>query len=128
MLCCSCEITQNMVFQLLKNCKVEINFEWIFWLLFAYIGKLSKRISALFSKGVKFLIKESLCTHIASHLLPSISWLVGTWEHVNSFLTSTVDKTSHMPVVFLCKCYVKCLLWFLSYTRCILVGTQLSRC
>ena len=25
-LCCSCEITQNMVFQLLKNSKVEINF------------------------------------------------------------------------------------------------------
>ena len=25
-LCCSCEITQNMVFQLLKNFKVEINF------------------------------------------------------------------------------------------------------
>ena len=25
-LCCSCEVTQNMVFQLLKNFKVEINF------------------------------------------------------------------------------------------------------
>ena len=37
-LCYSCEITQNMVFQLLKNSKVEINFGWshpdksIFWL------------------------------------------------------------------------------------------------
>ena len=26
-LCCCCEITQNIVFQLLKNFKVEINFE-----------------------------------------------------------------------------------------------------
>ena len=75
MLCYSSEITQNMVFQLLKNFKVEINFEWshldksIFW-LFAYIRKSSKRISAS-SLGVKFLIKELLCTHIASQILPN---------------------------------------------------------
>ena len=37
-LCCSCEITQIMVFLLLKNSKVEINFGWshpdksFFWL------------------------------------------------------------------------------------------------
>ena len=77
-----------------------------------YIRKLNKRISASSSKGVKILIKELLCTHLASKLLPSISELVATWKHGNSFLISTVDKTNHTPVIapFLCKFYVKCLL------------------
>ena len=140
MLCCSCEITRNMVFQLLKSFNVEINFEWSHLdkriysgcLHIDYIRKLSQRISASSSKGVKFLIKELLCTHIASHLLPSISWLVATWKHVNSFPTSTVDKTNYMSLIatFLCKLYVKCLwfCYFLSYTACIVVGKQLSLC
>ena len=103
----SCEITQNMVFQFLKNFKVEINFELshyfdksIFWLLANYIRKLRQHISASSSKGVKFLIKELLCTHIASHLLFSISRLFGNWKHVNSFLTSTVDKTNSVHASF----------------------------
>ena len=62
-----------MVFQLLKNFKVEINFgESILMkissgcLKIDYIRKLSERISASSSKGVKFLIEELICTHIAS--------------------------------------------------------------
>ena len=133
MLCCSCEITQNMVFQLLKNFKVEINFEWshldksIFCLQIDYIRKLSQRISASSSKGVKFLIKELLYTHIANHIFPSISWLVATWKYVNSSLTSTVNKANHMPVtapfvIFNVFCN------FFSYTGWILVGKQISLC
>ena len=113
--CCSCEITQNMVFQLLKNFKVEINFEWSYLInvssgcfLIDWIRKLSQRISASSSKGVKFLMKELLCTHIASHLLPSISWLVASWKHVNYFRTSTVEKTNHMPVIAPFSLYILC--------------------
>ena len=78
MLCCAFEITQNMVFQLLINFKSILS-ETILMkvssgcLQIDYIRKLSKLISASFSKGVKFLIKELLCTHIVSHLLPCIS-------------------------------------------------------
>ena len=136
MLCCSCKINQNMVFQLLKNFKVEINFQWsnldknIFWLfanrLATYIRKF-QRISASSSKGVKFLIKELLYTHIANHIFPSISWLVATWKYVNSSLTSTVNKANHMPVtapfvIFNVFCN------FFSYTGWILVGKQISLC
>ena len=61
-----------------------------------YIKKSSKRISASSSKGVKFLFKELRSIHIASQLLPSISY--ATWKHVNSFLIFTEDKTNHIPV------------------------------
>ena len=64
-----------------------------------YIRKSSQRISASSSKGVKFLIMELLCTHIANHPLPNSSWLATTWKHANYFLTSLVDKTDHMPVI-----------------------------
>ena len=71
MLCCSSEITQNMVLQLLKNFKVEINFGAAIWIKVSsgyfqieYIRTLSKEISAPFSKGVKVLIKELPYAHI----------------------------------------------------------------
>ena len=71
MLCCSCEISQNMVLQLLKNFKVEINLGEAIWmkessgcLQIDYIRTWNKRISASFSEGVKFLMKKLLCVHI----------------------------------------------------------------
>ena len=67
----SCEITQNMVFQLLKNFKVEISSELshylddkcIFWLFAIYVRKWSQQISASSSKGVRFLIHFSPVSH-----------------------------------------------------------------
>ena len=84
MRCCSCEITKNILFQLLKNFKVESILSAAIFLLFAYIRKSSKRISTSSSEGAKFLIKELLCTHIASHLLPN-SQLVATLETCKLF-------------------------------------------
>ena len=49
-----------------------------------YIRKLSKRISASSPKVVKILIKEKLCTHADSHLLP-INKHVATWKPVCKF-------------------------------------------
>ena len=131
----SCEITQNIVFQFLKNFKIQMNFELshyfdksIFWLLANYIRKLRQHISASSSRGVKFLIKELLCIHIAKKPLFSINGLFSSLKHVNSFLTSTVDKTNSVYAPFLCKFYVKCLCDFSSYTGCILVGKHSSPC
>ena len=106
---------------LLKNFKVEINFYWsnpdksIFW-LFTYIRKMSKRIPASSSKGVKFLIKKLLCTHIAiaTSFLPS-----ATCCHLKTCKLFIFSLPQWIKLImcqllhlFVCKFYLQCLLWF----------------
>ena len=97
MLCCFCEITQTWFSSCLKTSKQKsILSEAILIKVFFDCFPVSRlhqkieqpyQISASSSKGVKFVV---------------------TWKPVNSFLTSTVDKTKHMPVIAPFSVYVLC--------------------
>ena len=101
-------ITQNMFFQLLNNSKVEINFGWshpdksIFW-LFASTFDIRK------------LSKSYLCSQIASRHLSLTSANTLTCCHLETlfslpqWIKLIICQLLHL---FLCKFYLKCLLWF----------------
>ena len=67
---------------------------------------LRKNFCTLPSKDVKTFFIEELCCHIASYTIQ----LVTAGNTVNSYLTSTADKTYHGPVL-------KCLLQFFYLRR-----------
>ena len=74
---------------------------------------LNKIFSASPLKDIKTFFTKELCCHIASYNIQ----LVTTGNPVNSYLTSTVDKTYNGPVIVPFSVQIlKCLLQFFSYT------------
>ena len=83
-------------------------------------------LCCLSSKGVKFLIKELLYTHIATRLLPTVlasANLLPLWKRWIKVMIC------QLLYLFLCQFYLKCLLWvFLAALDTFLIGKQVVLC